>query len=257
MGTIRLTFVLAVLLTAGVTEAIAQNPPRGQTSPQPPSAAPYKTVAVSPPQPVNDPTFSALLKQIGEAAQRKDRAALAKLVVGQGFFWDRENGDRADKRKSGAENLAAALGLNNKDGAGWDMLASFADDPTGSPSPQHKGAMCAPADPAFDGKAFNDLLKATSTDVSDWGYPVSPDVDVRSAPQANAPVVDKLGLAFVRITPEGGPNVPSFLRIVTPAGKSGFVSVDSIAPIGSDQICYVKDASGWKIGGYIGGGDAQ
>lgn len=24
-----------------------------------------------------------------------------------------------------------------------------------------------------------------------------------------------------------------------------------------DQICYVKDASGWKIGGYIGGDDSQ
>jgi hypothetical protein len=39
-----------------------------------------------------------------------------------GFFWLRENGDRADKRKSGVDNLAGALGLHNKDGAGWDML---------------------------------------------------------------------------------------------------------------------------------------
>lgn len=254
MGTIRLTFVFAIVLTACASGATAQNPPRGQ---QLPAAGPYKAVAITPAQPVNDPAFSALLKQLGEAAQRKDRTALTKLVVGQGFFWVRENGDRADKRKSGADNLAAALGLNNKDGVGWDMLASFADDPTGSPSPEHKGAMCAPADPAFNGKAFSDLLKATSTDITDWGYPVSSDVEVRSAPQANAPVVDKLGLAFVRITPEGGPNVPSFLRIVTPAGKSGFVSVDLIAPIGNDQICYVKDAGGWKIGGYIGGGDSQ
>jgi hypothetical protein len=45
---------------------------------------------------------------MNEAAQRKNRRALTKLVVGQGFFWLRENGDRAD-------NLAAALGLNNKD----------------------------------------------------------------------------------------------------------------------------------------------
>jgi len=35
------------------------------------------------------------------------------------------------------------------------------------------------------------------------------------------------------------------------------ISCRSIAPIGNDQICYVNDASGWKIGGYIGGGDAQ
>jgi hypothetical protein len=256
MYTTRLTSVLAVLLIACATHANAQSP-RGQQPPPPPPAGPYKAVAVTLPQAVNDPAFQALLKQLAEVAQRKDRAALAKLVVSEGFFWVRETGDRADKRKSGLDNLAAALGLNNKDGAGWDMIASFADDPTGSPSPEHKGAICAPADPTFDGKAFGDLLKTTKTDVSDWGYPVSADVEVHAAPKANTPVVDKLALAFVRIMPEGGPNVPAFLRIVTPSGKSGFVSVDSIAPLGNDQICYVKDASGWKIGGYIGGGDSQ
>ena len=237
--------------------AIAQNQPRGQQPPPPPQAGPYKTVAVTPPQVMNDPGFEAFRKQVGDAAQRKDRAALAKLVVSQGFFWVREQGDRADKRKSGVDNLSAALGLNNKDGAGWDMLASFADDPTGAPSPDHKNVICAPADPSFDGKAFNELLESTKTDLGDWGYPVSGDVDVHSAPQANAPVIQKLGAAFIRIMPEGGANMPSFLRIVTPAGKTGYVSVDSIAPIGNDQMCYVKDASGWKIGGYIGGGDSQ
>jgi hypothetical protein len=39
--------------------------------------------------------------------------------------------------------------------------------------------------------------------------------------------------------------------------RIGYVLVDSVAPIGNDQICYVKDASGWKIGGYIGGSDTQ
>ena len=199
--------------------------------------------------------MEALRRQIGEAAQRKDRAALAELVVSQGFFWERKNGDRADNRKTGADNLAAALDLNNKDAAGWDMLASFADDPTGSSSPEHKGAVCAPADPIFDGKAFNDLMQATRTDPDEWAYPVSADVEVRATPQPSGAVIDKLPLGFVRVMPEGGPNVPAFRHIVTPAGKTGYVSVDSIAPIGNDQICYVKDGSGWKIGGYIGGGD--
>ncbi len=36
-----------------------------------------------------------------EIAGKKDRAALAKLVVAQGFFWDGEKGDQADKKKSG------------------------------------------------------------------------------------------------------------------------------------------------------------
>src|SRR5215813_3973751 len=87
------------------------------------------------PHAISDAMFEAFRKQMNEAAQRKNRRALTKLVVGQGFSWLRENGDRADKSKSGVDNLAAALGLNNKDSAGWDMLASFADDPTGGPLP--------------------------------------------------------------------------------------------------------------------------
>ncbi|HEY6023259.1 MAG TPA: hypothetical protein VIV34_03675 [Pseudolabrys sp.] len=258
MPTSRLTSIFAALLIAcATTSGMAQNQPRGQQPPPPAKPAPYKAVAVTPAQAMNDPSFEAFRKQLGEVAQRKDRAALAKLVVGQGFFWVREQGDRADKRKSGIDNLAAALGLNNKDGAGWDMLASYAEDPTGAPSPEHKGAICSPADPGFDGNAFRDLLQSTKTDVGEWGYPVSGDIDVHSAPQANAPVIEKLGATFVRILPENEPNAPTFLRIVTPSGKTGFVSVDSIAPIGNDQICYVKDAGGWKIGGYVGGGDSQ
>ena len=255
MRSICLVSIFASLLFASF--ALGQNQPRGPQPPPPAKAGPYKAVSVTPPQAIGDATFEAFRKQMNEAAQRKDRGALAKLVVGQGFFWLRENGDRADKNKSGVDNLAAALGLNNKDGAGWDMLASFADDPTGSPLPERKGAVCAPVDPTFDGKAFNDLMQATQTDVGDWAYPVSRDVEVRALPQPNAPVTEKLGMVLLRAMPEDGSNIPTFLRIVTPAGKIGYVLVDSVAPIGNDQICYVKDASGWKIGGYIGGGDTQ
>jgi hypothetical protein len=100
-------------------------------------------------------------------------------------------------------------------------------------------------------------MQATKTDPDEWAYPVSTDVEVRAIPQPSGAVIDKLTLAFVRVMPEGGPNAPTFLRVVTPGGKTGYVSVDSVAPIGNDQVCYVKDAGGWKIGGYIGGGDSQ
>jgi hypothetical protein len=252
MPAVRQIFLTACLI-AFASATLAQGQPRGK--PQPTGPEPYKAVAVKAPQAVNDPTLEALRKQLGEVAQHKDRAALAKFVVVQGFFWIGEKGDRADKRKTGIDNLAAALGLKNKDAAGWDMLASFADDPTGAPLPNRKDAICAPADPAFDGKAFSDLLASTQTDPGDWGYPVSPDVEVRATPQANAPVIEKLGSVFIRIATENASNAPTFLRVVTPTGKTGFVSVDSVAPIGNDQLCYVKEGGDWKIGGYIGTGD--
>lgn len=47
------------------------------------------------------------------------------------------------------------------------------------------------------------------------------------------------------------------MRIATPSGRIGYDSVDSVALIGNDQICYVKDGGAWKIGGYVGGGEPQ
>jgi len=45
-----------------------------------------------------------------------------------------------------------------------------------------------------------------------------------------------------------------FMRVVAPSGKVGFVAAEAINPLGSDQLCYGKDASGaWKIVGMIGG----
>jgi hypothetical protein len=237
---------------------MAAAPVAAQKRVQPPvPAAPYKAVTVTPPKQMTDESFDAMRKQLGEAAQRKDRAAMARLVVAQGFFWQRENRNAADRRKSGIDNLSAALGLNNKEGAGWEILSGYAEDPTVSPSPKHDGAICAPAEPAYDGKELDELLKTTNTDVTDWGYPVSAGIEVHGLAQAAAPAIEKLGLHFVRIMPDLASDPPSYLRIATPSGKTGFVSIDSIAPIGNDQICYVKDGGAWKIVGYIGGGEPQ
>jgi hypothetical protein len=42
---------------------------------------PYKPVAVSLPQPYNDPSFEAFRKELGEIASHKDRAALAGYAL--------------------------------------------------------------------------------------------------------------------------------------------------------------------------------
>ena len=54
-------------------------------------------------------------------------------------------------------------------------------------------------------------------------------------------------------TPPDNPNAPSFLHVATPSGKAGYVLADALVPLGGDQICYIKDAGGWKITGYFGG----
>jgi hypothetical protein len=270
----RATLAIVAMAAFGAiaaVPAVAQNAPRQAppaatpAPPQPPpqiadAAVPYKPVNVSPPSQFSDPGVEALRKQISEAAKKRDRAALGKLVVAKSFFWDRGGGeDSSDKKKSGGDNLAVVLGLTNKDAPGWDMLAGYAEDPTASQSSMRPGAVCVPADPLFNGKEMDSLLETTQSDIGEWGFPLGDGLPVRDRPEPSATIREKLGMHFIRVSPDPTPAgaVGSFIRIVTPAGKYGYVPIDEIAPLGNDQLCYVKDGSGWKIGGYLGAGDTQ
>ena len=246
----RLLLAAAFAVSAAVAAAQAQQPPAAAP------AKPYKPVMVSPPAETNDADLNALRDKIGEAVKKRDRAALASLTVAQGFFWDRDKGD-AGKGKAGLDVLTAALGLTSKDAVGWDILGAFADDPSLAPSQSRKTAVCAPADPRYDARAFEALLKDTQSEASEWGYPTSAAIEVHAMAQASAPVVGKLGLAFVRVMPEERVTNPAYLRVLMPNGKAGYVTVDSLAPFGNDQLCYVKQGGAWKIGGYIGAGEPQ
>jgi hypothetical protein len=116
-----------------------------------------------------------------------------------------------------------------------------------------------PADPLFNGKDMDALLESSQSDIGEWGFPIADGLPVRDRPEASAPVREKLGMHFIRVSPDPTPAgaVGSFIRIVTPGGKYGYVPIDEIAPLGNDQLCYVKDGTGWKIGGYLGAGDTQ
>jgi hypothetical protein len=233
----------------------------GAGAPQVAPAKPYKPVTVTMPQPYGDPSFEAFRKQIADVASRKDRAGLAKLLANT-IFWMGEKGDKANKRKSAIDNLAAAIDLDGKDGAGWEILTEAANETTLEPVPDRKGVMCSPASPSYDQKAAAQNAKATGTDFGDWGFPTKGSVDVHAAAQASSPVIEKLGSVLVRVMPEEPPpgtqgNAPppqaAFVRVVTPSGKVGYVPDDALASLDVDQLCYVKDAAGWKIAGYAGG----
>jgi hypothetical protein len=256
------SFIIAVAMLApfAATSALAQQPQRPPQQQAAPKVAPpkaYKPVALKLPEPNKDAGFEAFRKQLGEVAQKKDRAALAKLVVAQGFFWEGENGDKADKKKSGADNLAAALGLADKNTDGWDILAGYAGDPTSMQFTEKQGVICAPADPTFEEKDLEEVAKATQTDPGDWGFPIADGVEVRASANPKAPVSEKLGLYFVRVMPDQpaptAQNQAPMLKIVTPSGKVGYVDGEAVAPLGNDQLCYVKEGADWKIAGFIGG----
>ena len=244
-------------LTQGKSQQQVPLPPGGFKPPPMPAIKPYPAVAVTLPTPNTDPSFAAFRKQLAEVAQHKDRAALAKLIVAQSFFWMQDK-DMADKHKPGIANLASAIDLDAKDSSGWEMLSAYASDPTGQQLPDHQNVICAPAEPIVDPKAFDELIKSTHTEPPEWGFPTTDGAEVRSAAKPDAPVIDKLGLTLVRVLPDNGPppegsNQQQFLHIATPSGKAGFIPFETMSSLGGDQMCYTKDASGWKIAGYFGG----
>lgn len=256
-ATIGAAFLIAGALAA--SSVLAQQPaPGAPQAGQPPALAPpkpYKPVAIKLPVPVADPAFVAFRKQLGDAAQKKDRAALAKLVA-QGFFFVNGEKDTADKKKPGIDNLAKALGLDGKDAAaGWATLGEYAKEPTAEADEEHKGVLCAPADPTFDENAAEALAKDTQTDPGEWGYPIKDGVEVLAAGKAGAAVTDKLGLYLVRVYPDDSPAArvegPDFIRVVLPSGKLGYVAGEQLLSLGNEQLCYSKDAGGWKITGFI------
>jgi hypothetical protein len=256
--TLRLAALILAAAMLAPAVGQAQQPQLPNLRPPPPAPIkPYQAIAVTPPAPFSDPSFVAFRKQLADVVAHKDRAGLAKLVVAQGFFWMQDK-DRADKRKSGFDNLAEAVNLNAKDGFGWDALASFADDPTGGQLPEKPKLICAPAAPSFDEKAFMAVVQSTRTDVPEWAYPTQAGVDVRSAAKSDAPVVEKLGMVLVRVLPDtetNGPDQPQFVRVATPSGKTGYVDINAISALGGYAICYSKEASGWKIAGLFGGAE--
>ncbi len=255
-----LSLVALMIGTLGAAPVFAQqglNLPGGGLQPPPPAPIkPYQSVAVTPPTAYNDPSFVAFRKQLADVVAKKDRAALARMIVAQDFFWVQDH-DLADKRKAGIDNLAKATDLDAKDGSGWDALDGYANEPTAAELPQQKGILCAPAEPGIDAKAFQALGQATGTDPSEWGYPTNGRVDVHAAAQSNSPVIEKLGMVLIRVLPDSGAtsnsDQPPVLHVATPTGKSGYVDAQQLAPLGGDEMCYAKDAGGWKIAGYIGG----
>ncbi len=253
---LRSTMFVAALVLAG---ALAPGSGFAQTDPpaQPPSAAlgPYKPVPITLPAALNDPSFDTFRKQLAEIAQKKDRVALAQLVAAS-FFWVPENTDLADKKLPAIDNVAKALGLDGADAIGWDSLAAYAAEASTMADPQRSGVFCSPAEAAFDDKAADELANTTQTDASDWVFPIRDGIEVRSAAKQDAPIIDKLGLYLLRILPDDSPAnavLAAFIKVMTPAGRVGFVPVEAVLPIGGEQLCYVKEAAGWKIAGFLGG----
>ena len=217
------TLVVGALAPVAVLAQVLAQSPAQQPSPAPaPAPGPYNPVAITLPPLMNDPSFDAFRKQLADIAQKKDRAALARLIA-ENFFWIPEDTDLADNKKSAIDNFAKALGLDGANAVGWDALAAYAAETTVMPDPQRNGVLCAPAEPAFDERAADELANTTQTDAADWAFPIRDGIEVRATAKKDAPVVDKLGLYLVRVLADDSPAnavMAAFLKVMMPSGKS-------------------------------------
>jgi hypothetical protein len=240
--------------------SFAALPAAGQAPPRPPK--PYAPVAITRPAPSDDASFIAFRAALAAAAKTRIYAELAPLVLTQGFFWGRDFGHLFDPRNPAVDNLAAAIALEQRNGAGWDTLAAFAVEATTEPLDSRPGIVCAPARPGYDTVAFSRLLDATYTNHIDWAYPRADETPVLAAPQPSAALAGTLGPHLVHLLGFEGPNgdpAPGrnqWARIALPDGKPGFVAPGSLMSLTAERLCYVKDlVGGWRIAGYIAGGN--
>jgi hypothetical protein len=248
----RLLWLTAFIIASSL--AAAQPPPR------PPK--PYLTVAVTRPKAFNEPGFAAFRTALATAAKSRVYARLAVLVRRQDFFWDRDFGQRFDRRKPAVDNLATAIALEHDHGAGWDKLSEFAAEAAVAPLDSRPGVVCAPARPSYDGVAYAKLLDATYTSAMDWAYPRADGTPVHDAPHVAATIIGALGSEFVWLLGFAGPdNEPDpgrklWARIAMPDGRTGFVAPRSLMALTTERLCYSRDpVEGWQIAGFIAGGN--
>jgi hypothetical protein len=232
-----------------------------QAPPTPP-ARPYQALAVTPPAATDDASLEAFRKEFAAVAKRRVYAELARLVAAQGFFWDRDLAGGFDGKRPAVDNLAAAVRLEHRNGAGWTALAAFAAEAAAAPFTGRLGVVCAPAEPGFDGVEFARLLDATRSRARDWAYPRTENTVVRAAAGNSAPVIDTFEFALVHVlgylAKDKEPDAAraAWARVATPAGKIGFVAPGALMPLSAERLCYGKDAFGrWRIAGFVGGGD--
>lgn len=245
-----------VAVGAGFHMASAQAP-RGKAA----AVQPYKPVPVKLPVAPDDTKLVSFRQELSEAAKSRIYSRLAALVESKNFFWDRDFANRFDKRKPAVDNLANALQLEYENGTGWTLLADFAADASAASNDSRPGVFCTPGQPDYDGVDLDKLVDITRTDAIDWVYARAPGIVVRSAPRADAPIVETLGTHFVRIIGFDGPNndrplATQWAKVATPSGKTGFVAPNALLAPATDRLCYAKSTTGeWRIIGYAAGGD--
>ena len=194
--------------------------------------------------------------------RKKDRAALAKLVVAQGFFWIQDK-DVADPKKPGVDEsrqgdrscrqgrlrLVDARRLWQRANRGriarsqGRVLRAGRSDHR-SAGVRKRSAKQTQTDPVRMGLSAQGRRRSARRRPAEFAgrrkARAQPGARAARYRAAERSLTRRLSCTWRR-------------RPANPASSP----MDAIAPLGGDQMCYIKDASGWKITGFLGGAASQ
>lgn len=256
----------AFLPVPAVVPTAAQQMTRPAAPPFAPNAAvrpaaprSYQPVMVKLPEAPEDANFETFRNELAAVAKGRIYAELARLVTVQGFFWDRDFKGGFERKRPPVDNLAVAIKLERREGMGWSTLAAFAAETTAAPFTGRPAIICAPGEVKFNDLEFDRLVDDTRSKPRDWVYPRADKSAVHAAPRDNATTIDTLGLTLVRllgyVAKDNEPDTlrAAWARVITPAGKTGFVAPGTLRSLSPERLCYGKDGFGrWRIAGYVG-----
>jgi len=222
-------------------------------------AVPYTAVKVQVAEASEpDAALKQMRKTFVEAVSKKDSQRLFALV-GPTFVWSSQGTprDTFDHGRDALHNFKVAFGFREPgkdadggvaDGPYWDLLAAFASDKGFFEAAS--GLVCGPiAATVVDEGSFERSKGAIGADDSvDWFFTLA-DTPATSTPAGGSVVgqVKQVALPVIDAHPpaqgESAPPV-TYLKVLLPSGKSGWIPASSAIPLVTDRLCYGLTAKG-------------
>jgi hypothetical protein len=226
---------------------------------------PYPEVKVRAPAPFKgDAAFEKARKALADAVAKKDIAALSALVAPNFMLLaGGDPSDQAEKGRDGLHNFKVAFGFRargqkadgkTEGGPQWDYLA----DLTSGDFTQGRSAnmACGPASAVPDERAIEAASQRIESPKErlDWVY-TTDEITLTARPGAGNAVGKISGVALpvagMHPRPRQGQQqdaAPTHLELLLPSGKTGWVAIDSVSPLGGAQLCLGRQPGGdWKI----------
>jgi hypothetical protein len=207
--------------------------------------------------PPADPTFQPFYDHLRSLVRQRRKQDIEALV-GPGFFWERDLGDSFDRRKTSVANFRSAVLTIWADF--WKGMDAVTRAPTAAPHSQRASVACSPGElpPAEDEKISSAMSAMGAETPYDVLYAGAVAASVRVQPREDAELVTGLQNELVPLnvnaeTKEMLKRGYRSIRLFD--GRPGYVRQDEMFSLIDARLCFSKTTAGWRIVGFVGGGD--